>query len=103
MSTISRRSFVTGGASLAAGLAASVGVLTRAGSALAGSALAGSDGETVYSNARILLGTMPSEGATELRGGLRIVNGLGWVWVVVVTMGWISKCPTYGAHLFQNV
>lgn len=74
MSTISRRSFVSGGASLAAGLAglaASVGALTRA-----GSALAGSGGETIYSNARILLGTMPSEGATELRGGLRIVNGV---------------------------
>lgn len=72
MSTISRRSFVTGGISLAAGLAASAASVA----ALPGSALAGSDGETVYSNARILLGIMPSEGATELSGGVRIVNGM---------------------------
>jgi len=68
---ISRRGFVTGGASLAAGLTVSVGALTRVGSALA----AGAGNEIVYSNARILLGTMPSEGATALVGGVRIVDG----------------------------
>lgn len=36
---------------------------------------AGASDELVYSNARILFGTMPGQGATEVHGGLRIRDG----------------------------
>lgn len=61
MSGIDRRAFLSGGVALAA--------LARAGRAFAGQ-------EQVYSNARVLFGTMPADGPTEVRGGVRVVDGV---------------------------